>query len=320
MGLTIGVDIGGTKVAAGVVDTEGRIIARSRRDTPSTDPAATEDVIAEAVNELAAEHDVEAVGLGAAGFIDADRSVVLFAPNLAWRNETLREDVQRRIDLPVVVENDANAAAWAEARFGAGRGERTVACITVGTGIGGGLVIDGQLFRGAFGIAAEFGHMRVVPDGVRCGCGNKGCWEQYASGNALVREARDLALSQSPLAADLLTLSDGDPARITGPLVTQAAKAGDPAARELFVEVGRWLGVGLANLAAILDPGCFVVGGGVSEAGDLLLGPARDAFHRMLTGRGHRPEAEIRLAELGNDAGLVGAADLARNHSAGRTA
>jgi glucokinase len=316
MGLTIGVDIGGTKVAAGVVDTEGRILARSRRDTPSLDPQATEDVIADAVNELTAEHDVEAVGLGAAGFIDADRSVVLFAPNVAWRNEPIRADLQRRINLPVVVENDANAAAWAEARFGAGRSERTVACVTVGTGIGGGLVLDGKLFRGSFGIAGEFGHMRVVPDGVRCGCGNKGCWEQYASGNALVREARDLAASQSPLAAYLLESAGGDPSRITGPLVTEAAKAGDLAACELFVEVGRWLGLGLANLATILDPSSFVVGGGVSEAGDLLLAPTRDAFHRMLSGRGHRPEAEIRLAELGNDAGLVGAADLARDGAA----
>jgi len=313
MGLTIGVDIGGTKVAAGVVDTEGKIIARARRDTPSTDPQATQDTIAEVVNELTREHGVEAVGLGAAGFVDADRSMVLFAPNLAWRDEPLRDDVQRRVNLPVVVENDANAAAWAEARFGAGRGQRTVVCVTVGTGIGGGLVLDGRLFRGGFGIAGEVGHLRVVPDGIRCGCGNKGCWEQYASGNALVREARDLAASQSPLAQHLLELAGGDPQLITGPLVTKAAKTGDPTAAELLEEVGRWLGAGMASLAAVLDPGCFVVGGGVSEAGDLLLAPARDAFRHMLSGRGYRPEPEIRQAELGNDAGLVGAADLARD-------
>jgi glucokinase len=314
MALTIGVDVGGTKVAAGVVDENGTIIARARRETPSTDPEATEDTIAEVVAELVASHDVEAVGLGAAGFIDEKRATVLFAPNLAWRNEPLRDDVQRRVNLPVVVENDANAAAWGEARFGAGRGEDQLLCITVGTGIGGGIVLDGELYRGRFGIAAEFGHLRVVPDGLRCGCGNKGCWEMYASGNALVREARDMVESGSPLANRMLELGGGTAAGITGPIVTKAAQEGDPTAIELFEELGQWLGQGIASLAAILDPGCFVIGGGVSAAGDLLLTPARDVFRRSLTGRGHRPEASIRLAELGNEAGLVGAADLARRH------
>jgi glucokinase len=313
VGLTIGVDVGGTKVAAGVVDEEGRVLARSRRDTPSQDPEAVEDVIAEVVGELRQSYDVSAVGLGAAGFVDAERATVLFAPNLAWRAEPLRDDVQKRIGLPVVVENDANAAGWGEARFGAGRGIPTLIVVTVGTGIGGGLVIDGSLYRGRYGLAAEFGHMRVVPDGLRCGCGNKGCWEQYASGTALVREARDLAVVGSPLAARMLELASGDPAAISGPLVTRAAMEGDPVAVELFEEVGGWLGAGLANLAAVFDPEVFVIGGGVSEAGDLLLEPARGAYHLRLTGRGHRPEAEIRPAALGNDAGLIGAAYLARH-------
>jgi glucokinase len=312
MGLAIGVDIGGTKVAAGVVTEDGTIIARARRETPSTDPEATEDTIAEVVHELAASYQVEAVGLGAAGFIDEKRSTVLFAPNLAWRNEPLQLDVQRRVGLPVVVENDANAAAWGEARFGAGRGEDHLLCVTVGTGIGGGIVLRGELYRGRFGIAAEFGHFRVVPNGLRCGCGNKGCWEMYASGNALVRDARDLAESGSPLASRMLEMGGGTAEGITGPIVTRAAREGDPTAIELFEELGQWLGQGAASLAAILDPGCFVIGGGVSEAGDLLLTPTREAFHKALTGRGHRPEAEIRLAQLGNEAGLVGAADLAR--------
>jgi len=312
VGYTIGIDVGGTKVAGGVVDEKGAVLARGRRDTPSTDPRATEDTIALLVQELAASYDVEAVGIGAAGFVDEKRANVLFAPNLAWRNEPLRADVQGRVGLPVVVENDANAAAWGEARFGAGQGHDYLAVVTVGTGIGGGLVLGGRLYRGRFGVAAEIGHLRVVPEGIRCGCGNKGCWEQYASGNALVREARDLASSQSPLAERLLELAGGRPEAITGPLVTQAAKEGDPASVELFEDVGHWLGAGLASLAAVLDPGCFVIGGGVSEAGDLLLVPARDTYHRMLSGRGHRPEAELRLAALGNDAGLVGAADLAR--------
>lgn len=312
MSLTIGVDIGGTKVAAGVVDEGGRVLARLRRDTPSRDVAATENAIVEVVGELARAHDVVAVGLGAAGYIDAGRANVLFAPNLAWRDEPLRDDVQTRVGLPVFVENDANAGAWAEYRFGAGRGSEDVLLVTVGTGIGGGLVLHGGLYRGRFGIGAEYGHMRVVPDGVRCGCGNRGCWEMYASGNALVRLARELVEAGSPLATGMLLRAGGDPLAITGPLVTETALGGDPGAMDVFDEVGRWLGEGLASLAAILDPAAFVIGGGVSEAGDLLLEPAVRAFRHNLTGRGYRPEAAVVRAELGNEAGLVGAADLAR--------
>jgi glucokinase len=159
--------------------------------------------------------------------------------------------------------------------------------------------------------------MQVVPDGIRCECGNRGCWEQYASGNALVREARALITADSPVATDLLHRAGGRPEDLTGPLVTEAARDGDALARELLAEVGRWLGVGIANLAAALDPGTFVVGGGVRAAGELLLDPAREAFRRQLTGRGYRPEARIVAAELGNEAGLVGAADLARLGAAG---
>jgi glucokinase len=313
MDLTIGVDIGGTKVAAGVVDVDGEILFAAKRETPASDPEATEDVIAALVLELAERcGGIRAVGIGAAGYIDAERSTVLFAPNLAWRNEPIKADIEKRVGMPVVVENDANAAAWAEARFGAGRGHSHIVCVTLGTGVGGGVVIHGELYRGEFGIAGEFGHMQVVPGGLRCGCGNKGCWEQYASGTALEREARELAESGSPLAVGLLALAR-TPEGITGPLITQAAKEGDPAAMELFEDLGHWVGVGLANLAAALDPGCFILGGGVSDAGELLLRPTREAYHRALTGRGYRPEAEIKQAELGSDAGLVGAADLARH-------
>ena len=313
MTLTIGVDIGGTKVAGGVVDESGRVLVSDKRETPAQDPKATEDTIAGAVNHLAGSYPgITAAGIGAAGFIDQQRSTVLFAPNLAWREEPIKAELEKRVGLRIVIENDANAAAWAETRFGAGRGHDQVVCVTVGTGIGGGIVLDRQLYRGRWGVAGEFGHMRVVPGGLRCGCGNKGCWEQYASGNALVREGRELAESGSPLADALLDLAGGDVSAITGPLITRAAKDGDATSIELLEDAGRWLGVGLASLAAILDPGCFVIGGGVSDAGDLLLGPATDSFHRSLVGRGYRPEAEIKIAELGPDAGLVGAADLAR--------
>lgn len=295
-----------------MVDVFGRITARLRRDTPTTSPRATEDAIAGVVEELLGAHPVAAVGIGAAGFVDAERARVLFSPHLAWRNEPLREAVQRRVGLPVVVDNDANATAWAEWRFGAGRGERNLVCLTLGTGIGGALMLGGRLVRGEFGLAGEFGHMTAVPGGRRCGCGNRGCWEEYASGNALVREARELAGSGSPVAQDLLARVGGDVSEITGPVVMAAARAGDPAAVELYDEVGRWLGHGMASIAAALDPGCFVVGGGVAEAGDLLLEPARQAYRHALSGRGYRPTARIVGASLGGEAGLIGAGDLAR--------
>ena len=314
---TVGIDIGGTKIAAGVVDGEGRILEQLRTETPhkSKSPKVVEDVITELVLALADRHDVHAVGIGAAGFVDAQRARVLFAPHLSWRNEPLQAALSDRLKLPVIVENDANAAAWAEWRFGAGAGEEHLVMVNLGTGIGGAIVRAGRLERGRYGMAGEFGHMTVVPGGHRCPCGNRGCWEQYSSGNALVREARELAAAESPIAQPLLDRVDGDVTAITGPLVTEAAQAGDACAVELLQEIGQWLGLGLANLAAALDPGRFVIGGGVSAAGELLLGPAREAYRRNLTGRGFRPEATIAEARLGNTAGLIGAADLARGRA-----
>lgn len=315
--LAIGIDIGGTKVAGGLVDVDGHIVHRARRDTPhrSKSPSVVEDTIVEVVSELsriAGAEAVSAVGIGAAGFVAADRATVVFAPHLSWRHEPLQAALEKRVAVPIFVDNDANAAAWAEWKFGAGRGESHLMMITLGTGIGGGILIDGEVQRGRFGIAGEFGHMQVVPGGHRCECGNRGCWEQYASGNALVREARTLFSANSPIASDLLDRVQGIPENLTGPLITDAARDGDPTARELLAEIGNWLGVGIANLAAAFDPGTFVIGGGLGAAGDLLLASARETFKRQLTGRGYRPEARIVAAELGNDAGLIGAADLAR--------
>ncbi|HXW43796.1 MAG TPA: ROK family glucokinase [Streptosporangiaceae bacterium] len=312
MSLTIGVDVGGTKVAAGVVDEDGTIVEKLKRATPAARPDATADVIAGVVLELLGRHRVTAVGIGAAGFVDETRSAVLFAPNLAWRDEPLKKRVEDRIGRPVVVENDANAAAWAEATQGAARDQQHMMLITVGTGIGAGIVLDGRLYRGRWGSAGEPGHYRVVPDGRLCGCGNRGCWEQYASGNALVAEARELAHRAPSAAVRMLQLGDGTPDGIDGPAVTQAAREGDAGALSCFEIIGSWLGHGLADLAAIIDPGCFVIGGGVSDAGEILLGPARTAYHNSLTGRSHREFAEVRLARLGPDAGLIGASSLAR--------
>ncbi|WP_285318331.1 ROK family glucokinase [Pseudarthrobacter sp. lyk4-40-TYG-27] len=311
-GLAIGIDIGGTKVAAGVVDAEGRILSEARRSTPGTDPRAVEQVIVELVEELGRGHRIWSVGIGAAGWMDLAGGTVLFSPHLAWRNEPLRENLQRLLRRPVLLTNDADAAAWAEWRFGAGQGEDRLVCITLGTGIGGAMVMGGRVERGRFGVAGEFGHQIIMPGGHRCECGNRGCWEQYASGNALGREARLLARANSPVAQDLLAAVGGRPEAITGAIVTELALAGDRASRELIEEVGEWLGLGLANLAAALDPGMFVIGGGLCSAGDLLVQPARKAFSRNLTGRGFRPEAAIELAALGPNAGLIGAADLSR--------
>ncbi|MDP9845230.1 ROK family glucokinase [Streptosporangium lutulentum] len=312
MALTIGVDIGGTKVAAGVVDEDGNIVEHLLRPTPAENPEQVANTIGDVVLELAKDREIEAVGLGAAGFVDETRSVVRFAPNLAWREEPLQKKVSDLVGLPVVVENDANAMAWGEARFGAGRGETHVVCVTVGTGIGGGIVLDGSLYRGRWGMGAELGHMQVVPQGRQCGCGNLGCWEQYASGSALVIDAREIAQATPERADKLLKIAGGAPELIEGQEVTEAARQGDPAALEAFSLLAQWLGRGMADLAAILDPGCFILGGGVSRAADLWLDQTREFFAGYLTGRGHRPLAEIRLAELGASAGVVGAADLAR--------
>jgi glucokinase len=312
MSLTCGIDIGGTKIAGGVVDEEGTILEELRVVSPASSEEAIEEAVAGLVRELRSRHDVRAVGVGAAGYVDRSRSVVMFAPNIAWRDVEMRADLERRLDLPVVIENDANAAAWGEFRFGAGHDVEDLLLVTVGTGVGGGIVLDGALHRGAFGVGAEIGHMRVVPNGLLCGCGNRGCFEQYGSGSALVREARAAAAGGSLLAREVLDLAGGDPEAITGPLITQAARAGDPFAVEQLADLGRWLGEGIASLTAVLDPAAVVIGGGVSEAGDLLLNPIRAAFAAQLTGRGHRPSLEVRKARLGNRAGLIGAADLAR--------
>jgi len=310
---TIGVDIGGTKIAAGVVTGDGRIVQRARRDTPAQDPNAIAAAIGDLIAELTTERsDVEAVGVACAGYVDKAGSAVIFAPNLAWRDEPLKERIARRTSLPLRLDNDANAAAFGEYLHGGGSRARDVVMITVGTGVGGGIISDGALLRGAFGMAGEIGHLRVVPGGRPCGCGNRGCLEAYASGTALVRDAQDLVRSQKPAADRLTRLCHGIPEELTGADVTAAALEGDAAARGLLAEVGRWLGEAAASLAAVLDPELFVIGGGVADAGDLLMGPVEEAFARELNCRGYRPSAGFATATLGNDAGVVGAAALAR--------
>jgi glucokinase len=266
------------------------------------------------VDELAARHEepLVGVGVGAAGWFDRTGDTVLFSPHLAWRNSTLRKDLAARLQRPMWVGNDADAAAWAEYRYGAARGADLALMVTLGTGIGGGIVLDGRLRRGSHGVAGEWGHMRVVPDGRLCACGNRGCWEQYASGTALGQTAREVAATSPAAATGLLERVEGRPELLTGEHVARAAADGDPLALELVTDVGAWLGQGIADLAAVLDPEVVVIGGGVSVLGEMLLAPARDRLARSLTGRGFRPGPRIVAAELGPQAGMVGAADLVR--------
>ncbi|NUR72611.1 MAG: ROK family glucokinase [Hamadaea sp.] len=314
MGLTIGVDIGGTKVLGGIVDETGKVLATTRRPTPADDVARTRDVIVEVVRELAEDRQIDAVGIGAAGWIDADRSTVLFAPNLAWRDEPLRDAVSAGTGLPVIVENDANVAAWAEFRYGAAEDAAdSMVLFTIGTGIGGGIILGGRLIRGAHGIAAELGHVQAVPGGHPCGCGRHGCIEQYASGSALVRYAQTGVKDDTAAGAALLDQAGGDVGAITGPMVTEAALSGDALAIDAFRQAGTWLGVAMADMVQLLDPQVIVVGGGVVEAGDLLMKPALVSYQEQLAQRAKSPIAEVRPAKMGNLAGIVGAADLARS-------
>jgi glucokinase len=312
--LTIGIDVGGTKVAGGVVDEHGTVLATTRRETPAEDQAGTRDTIVDVAADLARQYPAAtAVGIGAAAWIDASGSTVLFAPNLAWRDEPLRDYVTKAVGLPTVLENDANVAAWAEFRFGAARhADDSMVMITVGTGIGGGIVLNGALWRGANGIAGELGHIQSVPDGHPCGCGRLGCLEQYASGNALVRFARAGARQEPDRARLLLELAGGDPLAISGRQITEAAHHGDGVARDAFAQIGYWLGVAMADLAQSFDPQLLVVGGGVIDAGDLLMGPTETTYRDQLKQRGRFPVADLKAAETGNTAGIIGAADLAR--------
>ena len=314
MSLTVGVDVGGTKVLGGVVDASGKVLATSRRDTPREGGNELTRTIAEVALELMQSHSVSAVGVSAAGFVSSDRKTMLATPNIAdWNGVQLDLELTKLIGLPVVIENDANAAAWGEAKFGAGRNQAHMMMLTIGTGVGGGIVVNNQLYRGAFGIAAEFGHLRVVPEGHLCGCGARGCFEQYASGSALRRHARE-AISASPdLARNLLARGDGTIDGLTGQAITDAAREGDAVALAAFQTTAQYLGAGIASLAVLLDPSCVVIGGGVIDAGEILLAPTREAMKRYMPFAGKHPYPEIVAAELGNEAGLVGVADLARS-------
>ncbi|MGH2771657.1 MAG: ROK family protein [Actinomycetota bacterium] len=306
MSLSAGLDLGGTKLLAALVDDEGRILARIEKPTDKQAPGAE---VKGAIEELAgqASEPIAGIGLAVAGFIEQPSGRIAFAPNLPNVDHDLREKIVSDFDAPVILENDANAATWAESRFGAGKGTRDMIMVTVGTGLGGGIVADGKLYRGSRGFAAEFGHIVGMVGGPPCPCGSAGCFEAIASGKAMERLAREKAARNG--ASAVLEMAGGDPERITGHMIHDALKQGDSFAQELFDELGHNLALGLAGLAHAFDPEVIVVGGGVAEAGDALLEPARRGLAERFEGKVSPPP--IVAATMGNDAGAIGAASLA---------
>ena len=311
----IGIDIGGTKIAGALVDELGTIVREDRQPTPTGADQARDivDVVVAMIGRLSADEAPVAAGVAAAGFIDAAQSTVYYAPNIAWRNEPFREKLEERVDIPVIIENDANAAGWAEFRFGAGRLVSDMVMLTIGTGVGGAIVSEDKLFRGGFGTGAELGHLRVVPGGLPCGCGAHGCIEQYGSGRALARMANELADAGG--IGQALADARERKGKLTGKAIGDLIAADDPGALAAVRQLGDWLGQACASLGAVLDPQLFVFGGGVAQAGDRLLAPIRSAYLENLPARGYHPQPEFAIAELVNDAGVVGAADLARVHA-----
>jgi glucokinase len=316
--LAIGIDIGGTKIAGALVDADGVIIREAKVPTPANDPDAIAGAVLALITELGEGQEVAAAGVAAAGFVDAERANIVYAPNLSWRNEPFKAKLEAKLDIPVFIDNDANAAGWAEFRFGAGRGYRHMVMLTIGTGVGGAIIADGRLLRGGFGVAAELGHVRHVPNGRQCGCGRRGCIEQYGSGTALLKSAIELASEDGVKGARLAELMRENGGVLSGAQVYRAISEEDPGALELLSDLGIALGKTIATLAAVVDPEIVVIGGGVSAAGELLLAPMREAYLSSLSARGFRPELKIVTAKFANDAGVVGAADLARAELSGR--
>jgi glucokinase len=307
--LAIGLDAGGTKVLGVVADASGALHDEIRCEMPATDASASAGILVAVAGALMERHPgIAGVGVGAAGMVTAD-GVMRFAPNVAWREFPLRSHVEDALRVPTVVDNDANVAAWGEYLFGAGTGSTDMLMVTVGTGIGGGIVSNGRLLRGANGFAGEIGHIIVEPNGPLCGCGNRGCWEQVAAGRAIDRMGCEVAREHPE--SDIGRMAGGDPDSIRGAVVTAAARSGDPMAIMVLAEVGRRLGEGIAGLVNVFDSDVVVVGGGAVLAGDLLLDPAREALARTIEGGSHRPAVPVRAAALGDVAGALGAAALA---------
>jgi len=308
---TIGIDIGGTKMLGVVLDASGDVVRELRRKSPHAGLDALVETAAGIVADLAAADC--AVGVGAAGLVDLQGHLG-YAPNLPLiRDAPLRDALERATGRVVVLDNDANAAAIGERTYGAARDADHVLFVTLGTGIGGGMLLDGRMYRGAHHLGGEIGHFTVERDGPLCACGERGHWEAIASGNALGRMAREMVSGRGGGA--IVAAAGGDARAVTGEHVGAAAAAGDDDAKEVLLQYAENVALGLAGLANILDPERIVIAGGIVELGALLFGPLREAFGRHLEGVDYRPAIELVPAALGERAGAVGAAVLARGGS-----
>jgi glucokinase len=309
---TIGIDVGGTKVAGVVLDGShpGTPLAERRVPTPEGGDQLLE-VIARLVSELTAAADgrvLNGVGVGMPGLVSRD-GVLCFGPNLPGMTDLdVRAALHERIGVPVAVDNDGNCAAWAEVQAGAARGLQNVTFVGLGTGIAGGLVVDGHLTRGGHGFAGEPGHITIVPGGARCACGRLGCWEAYGSGTGLARLAEQAA--KAGRAPALLARAGGDPGEIRGEYVTEALLVGDPDAKALIDEFAGWVAIGIANLVNVLDPEVVVIGGTMVEVGEALLEPVRRAYRDTALAPDLRQGPPLVAAALGHMAGAIGAALL----------
>lgn len=310
---TVGIDIGGTAIKIAVLWSDGRVVRSDRVPTEAQagPEAAVRRVIACIESLLAAESidrsEMRAIGIDSAGIVDSARNVVLEAPNLrGWEEAPVAEEIGRHFGVPAFLENDVNAMAYGEWRCGAGRGVRHLVCLTLGTGVGGGLVLDGALYRGAHGAAGEIGHMSLDRNGPECACGSHGCLERYVGAQYIVARAHEFLQRDRTESR----LRDFAPASLTARHVGEAAQAGDATARGVLAETGRWLGVGLAGVVNLLDPERIVIGGGVARAGAPLFDPARAMMRERAMGV---PAAAVEVvpAALGDDAAVVGAALLA---------
>lgn len=316
MRYALGIDIGGTNLVVGAVADDGSAVLGLRTEPTGADRGADhviDRIVAMAAAAIAdtrrddPDAEILGAGIGSPGPLDTKRGVVILTPNLGWTNMPLRDRLAERIELPATLDNDANCALMGEWWIGAAQDTRHALAITLGTGIGGGLIVDGRLVHGASDVAGEIGHMTIDTNGRRCGCGNDGCLEAYASGPAIARRAAESLRADDESA--LLLLANGDPAQITAQTVFDAAEQGDPIALEVVNDTARYLGAGVASMINILNPEVVVICGGVTRAGDRLFVPLRREVNR----RAFKPAVEacrIVPGELPGTAGVVGAAKI----------
>lgn len=313
----LGVDLGGSKILTAVVNPQGKILSHDYRATQAEKGA--EAVIREILNSAGSVvkqvgmdiRDINAIGIGAAGFSNPETGVIFSSPNLpGWHNVPLRDIIERETKRKTFLINDANAAALGELYFGAAKDARNFIYITLSTGIGGGIVINGKLYTGNIGTAGEIGHMTIEVNGPRCNCGNTGCWETLASGSALARQAVQHIKQGSQ--TSILNYANGDLGKVTAQVIQTAAEHGDSLAQELIAELGYYIGVGLANLINIFNPELIVIGGGLTNIGDSLLKPAYKVAGKRAY-KGAYQAVRFTLAKLGTNSGVIGAAIFAFN-------